>query len=105
MDIELHEWPVTDAAKAVHLASLDHEDVAGARLERLSVHRVLAAPLTDELNLIVGMAVRSRAAAGLAVKEKHGDASIPLVRTDELVRAPAEGQILLTNAVHRVGLH
>jgi len=100
MDIELHEWPVADATKAVHLASLDHENVSGTRLERLSVHRVLAAPLTDELNLIVGMAVRSWAAARLPVEEKHGDASIPLVRADELVRASPEGKILLTNAMH-----
>jgi hypothetical protein len=36
--IELDQRTVADAREAVDLTSLDHEDVAGARLELLAVH-------------------------------------------------------------------
>jgi hypothetical protein len=98
--IELHEGLIADAREAVHLARLDDENVAGAGLELLTVHDIASAALLDELNLVVGMAMRARTASGLTVEQKGGDPDITLVGADEVVGAPAEGQIFLASAMH-----
>ena len=98
--IELHERLIADAREAVHLARLDDEYVPRTCLELFAVHRVAATALTNELDLVVGMTMRTRAAAGLAIEEEHGDSDISLVGADEVVRAPAERQIFLANAMH-----
>jgi hypothetical protein len=70
------------------------------RLERLSLDRIEAAALLDELHLVVRMAMRPRPAPRLSIEQKDGDAGVPLVGPDEAVRAAAVGQILVSNAVH-----
>jgi hypothetical protein len=54
----------------------------------------------DELDLVVGVPVRARSAAGLAAKEEDGDADVTLVGADEVVGAPAEGEIILPESQH-----
>src|SRR5712672_1149225 len=71
MHIDLHEWPFADVAEAVHFAGLDDEDVAGPGFELVPLDVPEAASLADELDLVVGMPVRPRTTARLAVEEKH----------------------------------
>lgn len=64
MDVELNERTVANAREAVNLARLDDENIARGPFEFLAVHHPQAAPFTDELNLVVGMPMRPRTAAG-----------------------------------------
>jgi len=100
MNIELDQGGITDAREAMDLACLDHEDVSRPGLELLAVHRISPAALADELDLVIRMSMRTGSAAGLAVEEKDGDSHIPLIGSNEVVRAPAKWQIFLANAMH-----
>jgi len=100
MDVELHKRLIANSGEAVHLARLDHEYVPGARLERLTFHRPSAAPSLNELNLVVRVAVRPRAAAGLATEQKHGGAHIAMVSAHEAVCASTVGQLVLSESKH-----
>jgi hypothetical protein len=102
VDVELNERFVADALEAVHLAGLDDEHVAGARLELLSVHRPASATGLDELDLVVWMAVRAGPLAGEAVEEEDRDGDVTVLGADELARAADVGKIVLTDAVHGV---
>src|SRR5690349_14270240 len=104
VDVELHERTVADGREAVHLARLDHQDLAGARFERFAVDDPAAAALLHELNLVVRMTVRTGTGAGLAVKQKHRHVHAAVVRADEVVRAAAERQILASKSQHAYGL-
>src|SRR5262245_52446809 len=99
--VELHERRVADAAEAVNLAGLDHQDVAGAGLELLAVHRPQPAPFPDELHFIVRMTMRSRTPAGKRAEEEDRHVHVAVVGADELMRAAHERQILLAHSVHR----
>jgi hypothetical protein len=59
MHVYLDERLVTDAAEAVDLARLDHENVPGAGLELLPVHDIETAAFPEELDLVVGVTVRA----------------------------------------------
>ncbi|HEY9516477.1 MAG TPA: hypothetical protein VIQ74_12425 [Gemmatimonadaceae bacterium] len=85
VDVQLHEWSITDASKTMYLTRLDHQYVAGAGLEFFTVHGPAPAPFADELHLVVRMAMRPRAASRKAMKKKYGDANISVVSTDEIV--------------------
>jgi len=100
VDIELHQWNVADACEAVNLARFDDENISRASLEFLALDDIAAAALPDELDLVIGMPVRSGTAAGLPMKEECGDAHIALIRTNEIVRAAAVRQILLADSIH-----
>lgn len=43
----------------------------------------------------------SRTAPGLGTEEERGDLDVAVLRSDELVRAALERQILLTDPIHR----
>src|SRR5215510_3550724 len=98
--VELHERRVADAAEAVNLAGLDHEDVAGAGLELLAVHRPQAAPLPDELHLIVRMTMRSGTTTGQRAEKEDRDVDVAMIGADELMRASLKRQVLLTGSMH-----
>src|SRR3954463_6429742 len=100
--VELDERAVSDALEAVHLAGLDHQDVAGASLELPPVDDPASATLLDELDLIVGMPMRSRAGARLAVEEKHRHVDGAVIGADEVVGAAAQRQVLLANSLHGI---
>ena len=53
MHVELHELPLTNRLKAVYLARLDDQDVAGTGLERLAVDGIPGPTFPDELDLVV----------------------------------------------------
>src|SRR5206468_1911092 len=98
--VELHQRRVADVLEAMDLAGLDHEDVAGARLELLAIDDPQSATFLDELDLVVGMSMRSGAGAGLAAKQKNRHADVSVIDADEVERAPAKRQILLPDAIH-----
>ena len=85
MDVELHEWFIADDLEAVHLARFDDEDVTRAGFELYAIYYIMSAAFTDELDFIVGMAVRPRSFAWKAVEKKDGAADIALVGADEVV--------------------
>jgi hypothetical protein len=101
MNIELNERFFTDALEAVNLAGLDDENVASPRLEFFSIDCPTTASRLDELDLVVGMAMRTGPASGLAIEEKDGHANVAVVGANEMVRAPLEGQVFLTDSIHR----
>lgn len=100
MHIELHERRIPDAVKAVDLASLDDEYVAGASLELLSVDGPQAASLPHELDFIVRMSMGPGSTPGEGAQEEHRDVDISVIGADKLVRAALEWQILLMDTVH-----
>jgi hypothetical protein len=86
--------------KAVDLAGLDHENVAGAGFELLSIHGPEAATLGHELDFVVRMTMRPGTAAGKRAEEKGGDVDVAVIGSDEVVRAALKREVLLTHAVH-----
>jgi hypothetical protein len=100
VNVDLYEWRIADATKAVNLAGLDDQNVTCAGFEFLSVDGPEAATFPHKLDFIIGMTMRSRTTAGEGAEEKHGDVHVPVIGPDELVRAALKGQVLLTNAVH-----
>jgi hypothetical protein len=103
MYVDLNERRVTDAVKAVDLSGLYDENVTCAGFELLAIDNPEAAAFSHELDFVVRMPVRARATAGVRSKEEYGDIHVAIVSSNELVRAPLEGQILLANAVHPAG--
>ena len=101
MQVDLDERLIADALEAVHLACLDDQDITRAGLELDAIHYIVSAAFADELNFIVGMPMRSGSLSGKSVIQKHGDADIALVGTNEMVRASAEREIFLTGSMHR----
>src|SRR5688572_11302375 len=100
MDVELNQTFRTDAAEAVDLTGLDHQDIAGSRLELLAIHGPQPAAFPDELNLVIWVAMRPRTASRGAVEEEHRNVHVAIPGADEVVRAATERQLFLTNAVH-----
>jgi hypothetical protein len=103
MDVHLHERTIANALEAVDLARLDDQDVARPCLELLAVHYIQPTPFSDELNLVIRMAVWARTASWQPVEQEHGNANVALCGPDEMMRAAAKRQILLANAMHVVG--
>lgn len=100
VDVELDEVGVADCFEGVDFAGFDDEDVAGATFEGGVVDGPNAAAFADELDLVVGMAVRAGAGTGLAVEEEDGDAGVALLGADELMRTAYEGEIFLADVQH-----
>jgi hypothetical protein len=90
MHIKLDEGRVTNAAEAMDLAGLDHENVTGAGFELLSVDGPETAAFPHKLDFIVRMSMGPGAAPGEGVEEEHRDIHVPVVGPNELVRAALE---------------
>jgi hypothetical protein len=103
MHIDLHEWRITDTAEAVDLPGLDHKNITRSGLELLSIDGPETAPLSHELDLIVGVTMRARTPTLESMKKEDRDVDVALVRSDELMRAAHKGQVLLANAMHLRG--
>jgi hypothetical protein len=100
VNVQLHEGRVTDGLELVHLARLDDEDVAGLSLELLTVDLPDSTTFAYELHLIIWVTMRPGALSRKRAEEKDGDVHVSLIGTDELVRAPDEGQLLLSDVMH-----
>jgi hypothetical protein len=100
VNVDLHQWRIADATKAVNLSGLDDQNVACAGFEFLSVDGPEAATFPHDLDFIIRMTMGPRATSRERAEEKHGDVYITVIGPDELVRAALKGQVLLTNTVH-----
>jgi hypothetical protein len=83
--IDLHERLVADALELVNLARLDHENVPCPGLELLAVYHIPPGPGSDELHLVVRMAMRPRAATGKGVEKEYRHVHVAVVSADEMV--------------------
>src|SRR5262249_3414206 len=86
----------------VDLAGFDDEDVAGAAFESPVVDGPDSAAFADELDFVVGMAVRAGAGTGLAVEQEDGNASVGMIRAYEFMRAAYKRQVFLAYVMHRL---
>ena len=76
------------------LAGLDDENVTGTSLEFGPLDVVHRSPIEDELDLVIGMAMRSGTRTGRAVEQEARDPDVPVLLADEVVRAAAMDEIL-----------
>jgi hypothetical protein len=90
--VHLNQSRLTDALEGMDLAGLDDENVPRPRLEFLPVDSVQPAPLSDELNFVVRMAMRTRTLPGERVQEKNRDLDVTVVGADEVVELPMSGR-------------
>jgi len=79
---------------------LDDENVTGSGFELLPVHDPETATFPHELDLVVRMAMGSGTPPGESAEEEHGDTYVPLIGSDEVMRAALKWQVLLTDPVH-----
>ena len=100
MHIDLHERSVADAFEAMHFTGLDDQDITSNGFELFTIDVIQAAALSNELDLIIWMTVRTRAAARSAVEEEDGTVHIAVVGADEVMRAAPEWKVFLTNSEH-----
>lgn len=100
MHVDLHEVRLADRFELVNLTGFDDEDIAGLAFELDAVDLPQSAAFADELDFVVGMTMRSRARAGLAVEEIHTAADVALISTDELVRAADVREVFLADTMH-----
>jgi len=104
VDVYLDQRLLSDALKAVDLAGLDDQDVSGTRLELLSIHDIMAPALSQELDLVVRVAMGTRPPARQSPEQEHRNVDVSLLRADELVGTTLEGKILLTNPMHAIAI-
>jgi len=105
VDVELHELRLPDARETVYLTGFDDQDVAGARFELFPVDDPPAPPFLHELHFIVGMAMRTGARARASSKQENRYVHVAVLGADEMVRAAAMRQGLLSNSVHAILLY
>jgi len=100
VDVELYQRRIANRLEAVDLAGLDDKDVSSTALERVAVDRPRSTALTDELDLVIRMPMRTRSRAGLAIEQEHRNSGVALLSTDKLIRTTNERQVLLTHVMH-----
>src|SRR6266850_6761045 len=100
VDVELYQWRIANGLEAVNLAGLDDKDVSRTALKRLAIDSPRSTALTDELDLVIRMAMRTRSRTGLAIEQEHRNSGVALLSSDKLIRATNKRQILLTHVMH-----
>src|SRR6266850_5380559 len=100
VDVELYQWRIANGLEAVDLAGLDDKDVSGAALERLAIDSPRSAALTDELDLVIRMPMRTRSRTGLAIEQERRNTGVALLSSDKLIRTTNKRQVLLTHMMH-----
>lgn len=100
MYVELYQWFVADALKAVNFSGLDHQNVTRTRVELLSLHGPAPAARLDELNFVVRMSMWPRSGSRNTVEEKDGDVDVCLVGANELVRTAFKWQRIMAKSKH-----
>src|SRR5262245_979966 len=97
--VELHERRVAGVLEAMHLAGLDDKNVPSTRFEFSAVHDPGAPPVLNELDFVVGVAMRSRPGARLSMEQEHRHLHV-VVGAHEVVGAAHERQIVLAQFQH-----
>jgi len=82
------------------LPGLDDENVTGAGFEFLPVDGPETPAFPHELDFIVRMTMGPGTTPGKGTKEENGDIDVPVLGSDEAVRAAFKWQVLLTDTVH-----
>src|SRR6266478_2259780 len=100
VNVELYQWRITHRLEAVDLASLDDKDVSRAALEGFAAYYPHSPAFTDELDLVIGMPVRTRPRSGFPMEQEHRNTSVALLSSDKLMRTTNKGQVLLTHVKH-----
>ncbi len=80
VNIDLYERRITNRLETVDLAGLDDKDVASGAFESFAIHGPNSAAFTDELDLIVRMAVRTGSGTRLAMKKEYGNLGVTLLK-------------------------
>ena len=70
VDVELYQRRIADRLETVDLAGLDHKDIAGAALEGLAVDSPHSPAFTNELDLVIRMAMRPGTRTRLAMEQE-----------------------------------
>src|SRR5262245_9702003 len=83
--VHLNQVLVPDRLEAVDLPCFDHEDIAGLAFELDAVDCPEPAAFTDELNLVVRMAMWPGTGAWLGAQQVDGAANAALLSADELM--------------------
>ena len=100
VNVDLHQRRITDRLEAMDLTGLDDKDISRAALEGLAVYGPHSPAFTDELDLVIGMPVRTRPRSGLPMEQEHRNTSVALLSSDKLVRTTNKGQTLLMHVKH-----
>ena len=98
--VELYERRITSNLEAVDLTGLDDKDISRAALEGLAVNGPHTATFTDELDLVIRVAVRTGSGTGLAVEEEHRGTGVALFSSNKLVRTTNKRQTILAHVMH-----
>jgi len=98
--VDLHQRLLADALEAVNLSCLDDQNISRTGFELLPVDYVVAAAFSQELDLVIGMAMRAGTPPRQGPEQEHGNIHATLVGSHELVRAALERKILLANPMH-----
>ena len=100
MYINLDEGCIANAAEAMDLSGLDDKNVTGAGFEFLPVDGPETPAFPHELDFIVRMTMGTRTTPGKSAEEEDGDIDVPVLGSNEVVRAALKWQVLLTDTVH-----
>jgi len=100
MNINLDQRSVANAPEGMDLPRLDDKDVTGTGFEFFPIDRPETPTLSDELDLIVRMAMGPGAPPRQRAEEEGGDIDAAVLGSNELVRAALKWQALLMDTVH-----
>src|SRR5882762_436543 len=100
VNVELHQRRITNRLEAMNLTGLDDKDISRAALEGLAVDGPHSPALTDELDLVIRVPVRTRSRTGLPVEEEHRNTRVALLGSNKLMRTTNKRQILLAHVMH-----
>jgi hypothetical protein len=95
MYVNLDEGCIADAAEAVDLPGLNDKNVTGAGFEFLPVDGPETPAFPHELDFIVGMTMGPGTVPGKGAEEEDGDIDVPVLGSNEAVRAALKWQVLL----------
>jgi hypothetical protein len=84
----------------VYLSGLNDKDVTGLALEGLSVDGPDSSPLANELDFIIGMAMRTRPGTRFALEQEYRNAGVALLGSHKLMGAAYKWEILLPHMMH-----
>src|SRR5215831_2022088 len=86
----------------MNLTGLNDKDISRAALEGLAVDRPHSPAFTDELDLVIRVAVRARSRTGLPLEQERRNTSVALLSSNKLMRTTNKRQILLAHVMHPV---
>jgi hypothetical protein len=102
VNVDLDQRRVTDCFETVDFASLDDEYVSRAAFEGLAADSPDAAAFSNELDLVIRMAMWTGPRTRLAMKQEYRNVGVTLLGSAKLMRTADKGQVFLSHVMHRV---